>query len=58
MKNNKHRAESEQHRAAAAKPQRDPDPAPGAKPDLKTLQELIRRRFNGFPVPLALPWGS
>jgi len=45
-------------KAASAKPQRDPDPAPGAKPDLKTLQELIRRRFNGFPVPLALPWGG
>jgi hypothetical protein len=45
-------------KSAAAKPQRDPDPAPGAKPDLKTLQELIRRRFNGFPVPLALSWGD
>ena len=40
---------------ASAKPQRDPDPVPGAKPDLKTLQTLIRRRFTGFPVPLALP---
>jgi hypothetical protein len=40
-----------------AKPERfpNPDPAPGAKPDLKTLQDLIRRTFTGFPVPLALP---
>jgi hypothetical protein len=45
-------------KSASAKPQRDPDPAAGAKPELKTLQELIRRRFNGFPVPLALPWGG
>lgn len=33
----------------------NPDPAPGAQPDLKTLQAVIRRKFPGFPVPLALP---
>jgi hypothetical protein len=30
------------------------DPAPGAKPDLKALQDVIRREFPGFPVPSAL----
>ena len=33
----------------------NPDPAPNAKPDLKALQALIRRRFTGFPVPQSLP---
>jgi hypothetical protein len=33
----------------------NPDPPPGARPDLKTLQTVIRRKFPGFPVPLALP---
>ena len=33
----------------------NPDPAPDAKVDLKTLQELIRRKFPGFPVPRSLP---
>jgi hypothetical protein len=27
------------------------DPAPGAKPNLKVLQDFIRRDFPGFPVP-------
>lgn len=27
------------------------DPAPGAKPNLKVLQDFIRRSFPGFPVP-------
>jgi hypothetical protein len=31
------------------------DPAPNAKPDLKTLQAIIQRRFTGFPVPQSLP---
>jgi hypothetical protein len=30
------------------------DPAPGAKPDLKALQDFIRRNFPGFPVPSAV----
>ena len=30
------------------------DPAPGAKPELKTLQDFIRREFPGFPVPTAI----
>jgi hypothetical protein len=30
------------------------DPAPGAKPQLKALQDLIRREFPGFPVPTAV----
>jgi hypothetical protein len=30
------------------------DPAPGAKPDLKALQDFIRRTFPGFPVPQAV----
>jgi hypothetical protein len=30
------------------------DPAPGAKPDLKVLQDFIRREFPGFPVPDAV----
>jgi hypothetical protein len=29
--------------------------APNTKPDLKTLQELIQRRFPGFLVPQSLP---
>jgi hypothetical protein len=32
----------------------NPDPAPGAKPDLKALQQVIERRFTGFPLPQAL----
>src|SRR6266566_567473 len=27
------------------------DPAPGAKPDLKVLQDFIRHEFPGFPAP-------
>jgi hypothetical protein len=27
------------------------DPAPGAKPDVKVLQQFIRNEFPGFPVP-------
>jgi hypothetical protein len=27
------------------------DPAPGAKPDVKVLQEFIQHEFPGFPVP-------
>jgi hypothetical protein len=30
------------------------DPAPGAKPNLKVLQDFISRDFPGFPVPNAL----
>jgi hypothetical protein len=30
------------------------DPAPGAKPDLKVLQDFIRHEFPGFPVPDAV----
>src|SRR5262249_4810909 len=30
------------------------DPAPGARPDLKALQDFIRREFPGFPVPQAV----
>jgi hypothetical protein len=30
------------------------DPTPGAKPNLKVLQDFIRRDFPGFPVPTAL----
>jgi hypothetical protein len=33
----------------------NPDPAPNAKPDLRTLQAVIRRKFEGFPVPQSLP---
>jgi hypothetical protein len=33
----------------------NPDPAPNAKPDLKTLQAFIKRKFPGFPVPQSLP---
>jgi hypothetical protein len=31
------------------------DPVPNAKPDLKTLQAIIQRKFTGFPVPQSLP---
>jgi hypothetical protein len=42
---------------ATAKADRFPkvDPSPGAKPDLKTLQAIIQRKFTGFPVPQSLP---
>ena len=30
------------------------DPPPGARPELKTLQDFIRREFPGFPVPQAV----
>lgn len=33
----------------------NPNPGPNAKPDLKTLQAVIRRMFAGFPVPQSLP---
>jgi hypothetical protein len=33
----------------------NPDPEPGAKPDLKALQAFIARKFPGFPVPKSLP---
>jgi hypothetical protein len=38
---------------ASAYAQRFPnvDPAPSAKPDLKTLQAVVQRLFPGFPVP-------
>jgi hypothetical protein len=41
----------------AVDPQRipNPDPAPGAKPNLKTLQAFIQRKFAGFPVPQSVP---
>ena len=44
-------------RVASAAPNRfpNPDPAPNAKPDLKGLQDFIRRKFPGFPVPQSLP---
>lgn len=41
--------------SAAAKRFPNPDPAPNAKPDLKTLQAFVRRKFPGFPVPQSLP---
>jgi hypothetical protein len=31
------------------------EPAPGRKPDLKTLQDFVKRKFPGFPVPQSLP---
>ena len=31
------------------------DPAPNAKPDLKALQALVRRKFPGFPAPQSVP---
>jgi hypothetical protein len=31
------------------------NPGPNAKPDLGTLQAIIRRMFPGFPVPQSLP---
>jgi hypothetical protein len=42
---------------ASAKPDRfpDPDPPPGAKPDLTVLQALIQRKFTDFPVPQSVP---
>jgi hypothetical protein len=40
--------------SAAAKKLRNVDEA-ATKPDLKTLQALIRRKFSGFPVPDSLP---
>jgi len=33
----------------------NPDPAPNAKPGLKALQELMQRKFTGFPLPESLP---
>jgi hypothetical protein len=32
-----------------------PDAVPGAKPTLRELQEFIRRKLPGFPVPNSLP---
>ena len=42
---------------ASAAPRRfpNPDPAPNAKPNLKTLQAIIQSKFTGFPVPQTLP---
>jgi hypothetical protein len=34
---------------------KNPDAAPNAKPDLRTLQDFIRRKFPGFPVPTSIP---
>jgi hypothetical protein len=30
---------------------RDPDQAGRSRPDLRTLQEIVRREYPGFPVP-------
>jgi hypothetical protein len=42
---------------ASSDPKRFPnlDPVPNAKPDLKTVQAMIQRKFTGFPVPQSLP---
>ena len=43
--------------AVAAKRQgifSNPDAAQGAKPNLKTLQDFVRREYPGFPVPTAI----
>jgi hypothetical protein len=37
--------------AAERRHLRDPEQAVSSKPDLRTLQEVIRREFPGFPVP-------
>ena len=34
---------------------KSPDAAPNAKPELKAVQDFIRRKFPGFPVPASLP---
>jgi len=31
------------------------DPLPGALPNLRALQELIKRKTSGFPIPTSLP---
>ena len=33
----------------------NPNPGPNMKPNLKTLQAFIQRKFPGFPVPQSLP---
>ena len=33
----------------------NPDPVPGALPDLSVLQEFIKRATSGFPIPSSLP---
>jgi hypothetical protein len=33
----------------------NPDPLPGALPDLRALQEFIKRKTSGFPIPTSLP---
>jgi hypothetical protein len=31
------------------------EPAPNRKPDLKALQDVVKRKYPGFPVPQSLP---
>jgi hypothetical protein len=33
----------------------NPDPLPGALPNLRALQDFIRSRTSGFPIPTSLP---
>jgi hypothetical protein len=33
----------------------NPDPLPSALPNLRALQELIKRKTSGFPIPTSLP---
>ena len=33
----------------------NPDPPPGTLPNLKALQEFIKRKTSGFPIPTSLP---
>jgi hypothetical protein len=37
------------------KTMQNPDPPPGALPNLRALQNLIRRETSGFPIPTSLP---
>jgi hypothetical protein len=33
----------------------NPDPLPGALPDLRALQEFMKAGTTGFPIPTSLP---
>jgi hypothetical protein len=37
------------------KTMQNPDPLPGALPNLRALQNIIKTRTSGFPVPTSLP---
>ena len=37
------------------KTMQNPDPLPGTLPNLRTLQEFIKRKTSGFPIPTSLP---